>query len=366
MPAALPGDLVRYGRQVLLPHFGVDGQRRLGHANVTLIGCGALGSALAGTLVRAGVGRLRIVDRDFLETGNLQRQTLFDEHDVSQNLPKAEAAARKLRRINSAVEVEGRVADVTPATIRSLAGEPDLLLDGTDNLLTRYLVNDYAVREQIPWVFGAVVATEGLVLAVRPGQSACLRCVWPEPPAPGTLPTCDTAGVLATAVQAVAALQATEALKLLLGREDQLLGRLIAIDAWTARIRQLDVQAAFEAGDCPCCARREFDFADGRRYDAATVLCGREAVQITPPHDPERPAPNFRALAERLPARAAVKWNEFLLRFTVEEIAPFAAGGARRPAARYQITLFSDARAIVQGTSDPAVARTLLAKYVGT
>ncbi len=363
MPADdIPPDLARYGRQILLPHFGADGQRRLRHSVVTLIGCGALGSALAGTLVRAGVGRLRIVDRDFLETGNLQRQALFDEHDVSQNLPKAEAAGRKLRRINSAVEVESLVADVTPTSIRSLAGEPDVLLDGTDNLLTRYLLNDYAVREQIPWVFGAVVAAEGLVLTIRPGKTACLRCVWPEPPAPGTLPTCDTAGVLATAVQLVAALQATEALKLLLGREDQLVGRLLAVDAWAARIRPLNVQPAFEAGDCACCTRHEFEFLEGRRYDAATVLCGRDAVQITPPDDPERPPPNFRALAERLSARAGVKWNEYLLRFTIEE----ARASASQPASCYHVTLFSDGRAIVQGTSDPAVARGLLAKYVGT
>ena len=341
-------DLARYSRQMLLDVVGVDGQRRLKHAAVTLVGCGALGSVLANTLVRAGVGSLRLIDRDFIELNNLQRQVLFDEHDIAQNLPKAEAAARKLRRINSAVEVEGIVADVHPSNAVALCGDADLILDGTDNLETRFLINDVAVKCDLPWVYGACIGTEGLVLPILPGRTACLRCVWDEPPPPGVTPTCDTVGILATTANIVASLQATEALKLLMGREQDLNRSLTTVDAWTGQIRAVNVQAAFEEGDCRCCKQRHFEFLEGSKSSATTTLCGRDAVQILPANDAEV---NFRAIAKRLPARARAEFNEFMLQFGADDCS---------------ITLFVDGRAIVQGTSDPAVARGLYAKYIGT
>lgn len=340
-------DLARYSRQIRLPQLGLDGQRRLQHTSVVLVGCGALGGTLASLLVRAGIGHLRLIDRDFVELDNLQRQMLFDEQDVSECLPKAEAAARKLRRVNSAVEVEPVVADLGPRNARALCADADLLLDGTDNLETRYLVNDLAVQGGVPWVYGACVGVEGRVLAVVPGQTPCLRCLWDEPPPPGSLPTCDTAGVLATAAGVVASFQATEALKLLAGRADALHGRLLAIDVWTGRVRAVSVQAAHEPGRCVCCGQGRYEFLDGTRTSAATALCGRDAVQVLPP---EGAAVDLRALSRRLPASARAKGNEFLLRFQADACT---------------VTLFADGRAIVQGTRDPAAARGIVAKYVG-
>ena len=363
----IPSDLARYSRQMLFAPIGVQGQRRLRNASVTLVGCGALGSVLANTLVRAGVGALRIIDRDFIELSNLQRQTLFDEHNIAQSLPKAVAAARKLRKINSAVEIEDFVADVNPATIETLCGSADLVLDGTDNLATRYLINDFAVRENIPWVFGACLAAEGLVLPILPHETACLRCIWPDPPTPGSLPTCDTAGVLAATVQIVASLQATEAMKILIGRDADVSRCLLAIDAWAGRIRALNVQSAREAGDCPCCGQARYEFLSGEKFAVTTTLCGRDAVQILPggagvsSASRDAPAVSFKSIVDRLPPRSNPKRNEFLLRFTIE-----APSSAASDSTRYTVTLFTDGRAIVQGTSDPAVAQSIYARYVGT
>jgi len=340
-------ELARYSRQIRLPQLGLESQRRLRHTSVALVGCGALGGTLASLLVRAGVGHLRLIDRDFVELDNLQRQMLFDEQDVSECLPKAEAAARKLRRVNSAVELEAVVADLGPRNARALCADADLLLDGTDNLETRYLVNDVAVQGGVPWVYGACVGVEGLVLTVIPGQTPCLRCLWDEPPPPGSLPTCDTAGVLATAASVVASFQATEALKLLAGRADALHGRLLAIDVWTGRVRAVNVQAAHEPGRCVCCGQGRYEFLDGTRASATTALCGRDAVQVLPP---EGTSVDLRALARRLPASARARGNEFLLRFQADP---------------YLVTLFADGRAIVQGTRDTAAARSIVAKYVG-
>jgi adenylyltransferase/sulfurtransferase len=351
--AGYPAELARYSRQMLYEHVGVEGQKRLSHASVVLVGCGALGSVLANTLVRAGIGALRVIDRDFIELDNLQRQVLFDEHDIAQNLPKAEAAVRKLRKINSGVEIDGLVADVNPGNIEDLCTDADLILDGTDNLETRFLLNDVAVKHELPWVFGACLGAEGLVLPIVPHRTACLRCIWDEPPLPGTVPTCDTVGVLATVVQVVASLQATEALKILLGRAAEVSRQLLAVDVWAGRIRALHVQAAFDDGDCVCCQQGRYDFLAGRGAAATTTLCGRDAVQIMPAerHAGQTPARiDFKRLASRLPPRASPKFNEFLLRFTVDAFA---------------VTLFADGRAIIQGTSDPAVARGVYAKYVG-
>jgi len=339
-------ELARYSRQMLFAPIGVEGQRRLRQASLTLVGCGALGSVLADLLVRAGIGALRIIDRDLVELGNLQRQTLFDEHDVAQNLPKAEAAARKLRKINSAVEVEGLVADVNPGNAEALCADADLLLDGTDNLETRYLLNDLAVQRGIPWVYAACLGAEGLVLPIVPHEGPCLRCIWPEPPPPGTMPTCDTAGILAATANVVGSLAATAAMKLVLGKKGQ--GPFLVVDVWVGRVRALDVQSALDADDCPCCRRGRYDFLTGERTAATTTLCGRDAVQIRPSAD--TPV-NLKSLAARLPAQAHARLNEFLLRFDVESI---------------RVALFADGRAIIQGTSDPAVARSVYAKYVGT
>lgn len=337
--------LARYSRQVLCAQVGAEGQRRLGHAQLVLIGCGALGSMLANLLVRAGIGALRLIDRDFIELNNLQRQTLFDEQDINDNLPKAEAAARRLRRVNSAVQVDAVVDDVNPGNIERHCEDTDLILDGTDNLETRYLINDLAVKHDVPWVYGACIRNTGLVLAVLPGQTPCLRCIWEEPPPPGSIETCDTVGVLGPAAAAVASFQAAEAMKILMGRTAELIG-LTSIDVWTGRTHTLRVQAARDA-DCPCCGRRRFEFLDGNRLPTATTLCGRDAVQVLPSQPAEL---DLKRLAHRLPGHTHARHSPFMLKFRVDEA---------------DVTLFRDGRAIVQGTTDPAVARGIVAKYVG-
>lgn len=331
---------------MLFEPLGPAGQKRLKHARTTLVGCGALGSVLAETLVRAGVGSLRLIDRDFVELSNLQRQVLFDEHDVAEHLPKAEAAARKLRRINSSVEVEALVVDLNPSNAESLCEHADLLLDGSDNFETRFLLNDVSHKLRIPWIYGACIAAEGLVLPILPGTTACLRCIWEDAPPPGMSPTCDTAGVLGPAVQVVASLQAVEALKWLSGREEEVSRRLITIDVWNGRLRSLDVQSA-RAGGCACCGRGEYDWLSGRRGAAGTVLCGRDAVQILPPAGLQV---DLRALAGRFRGGPAPVLTPYLLRLSVDE---------------FTITLFPDGRAIVQGTSDVVRARSAYAKWVG-
>jgi adenylyltransferase/sulfurtransferase len=280
---------------------------------------------------------------------------LFDEDDIAQNLPKAEAAARKLRKINSSVEVEGIVADLNPGNAVELCRPADLILDGTDNLETRYLINDLAVKHRLPWIYGACIEAEGLVLPILPGRTPCLSCIWEDPPPPGVTPTCDTVGVLASAVQIVASLQATEAMKLLMGLEAELNLRLSAIDAWSGRIRRVNVQPAFDEGNCPCCKQNRYEFLEGTKIATSTTLCGRNAVQVRPAQGVGQRSSlslpvDFSVIAGRLPPQAGAQFNEFMLRFTVEGCA---------------VTVFGDGRAIVQGTADPTAARGLLAKYVG-
>lgn len=343
MSSAADNSDPRYSRQTLFAPIGARGQKRLRLSKVTLVGCGALGSALANTLVRAGVGTLRIIDRDFIETNNLQRQALFDEHDVASGLPKAEAAARKLRRINSGVEVEGVVADVNSSNVADLCGDTDLLLDGTDNLETRYLVNDLAVRDGLPWVYGACISAEGRILAILPGKTPCLRCLFPTPPAPGELETCDTAGVIGPIVDIVAAWQATEAIKIMIGKEDELIGTLLAVDAWRGKLHALKAE---RQADCPCCAERNFEFLD-RPHAGSAHLCGRDAIQLPSPGTGKV---DFKAIQARLPADAHPVANPFLLRFQIDQ---------------RTVTLFADGRAIIQGVHDPAVARSIYARYIG-
>jgi adenylyltransferase/sulfurtransferase len=334
----------RYARQTVLPVIGPEGQRRLAARTILIVGCGALGSTQAELAARAGVGRLILVDRDILELHNLQRQLLFTEEDVRRRLPKAVAASRRLRALNSEIQVEGLVADVTAANVLDLVRPADLVLDGTDNFETRFLVNDAAVKESRPWVYGGVLGTDGMVMAVRPGAGPCLRCIFPEPPDPGALPTCETQGVLNTAVTWVAALQLTEAFKLLVGDAGAEF-RLHALDIWKGTVV---TGAVKRSDDCVCCRQRRFEYLDAVRGSASTVFCGRNAVQVTP----DRPVvPDFEQLSQRLRPLGSVAVNGLVLELTVEE---------RR------LVVFPDGRVLVMGTTDPAEARTLVARYIGS
>jgi molybdopterin-synthase adenylyltransferase len=345
----VPPELARYSRQILLENIGVEGQRGLAESRVLLVGCGALGTVLASTLVRAGVGFIRLCDRDFIEPNNLQRQILFDEDDIAANLPKAEAATAKLAKINSDVTIEAVVDDVNVTNIARLADDVTLILDGTDNFETRYLINDYAVKNRKPWVYGAVIGTTGLCMAIIPHETPCLRCVFEDAPPPEMSPTCDTAGVLGPAVNLVASFQAVEAIKILTGQQDQINRSLMHIDAWTGRVSQMKVQSTLDKGHCPCCKRNEFPYLDGHLSSTTTTLCGRDAVQVQPGG---ALAVDFDAIAAKLEPLAAdsIRFNRFMLRATVETC---------------EFTLFPDGRAIIKGTSDPKRARSLYAKYIG-
>lgn len=335
--------LEKYSRQVLFQPIGAAGQERLQGAKVVIVGCGALGTAQANALVRAGIGALRIVDRDYVEESNLQRQILFDESDAAENLPKAVAAERKLKRINSEVEVEGVVADLDSGNAEELLRGFHLILDGTDNFQTRYLINDVAVKLGVPWIYGAVVASYATSLTVLPGRTPCLACVFPEPPQ-GLHETCDTAGVIGPAVAWAAAVQATEALKILVGREEDLHGSLVAYDIWKNRYQQ--VKPAMNP-QCRTCGARAFVHLEGGG-SAYVSLCGRNSVQI---HQRESRRLDLAALQERLARFGPVKANDFLLKCLLEP---------------YELTVFPDGRAIIKGTQDPAVARGLYAKYIGS
>lgn len=336
----------RYARQIIHPAIGETGQQRLAASRVLLVGCGALGTHIADTLVRAGVGFLRLVDRDFIELHNLQRQLLFDEADLAAGLPKALAAARKLQAINSSVTVEPLVDDVNAGNIAALSADVELLIDGTDNFETRYLLNDAAIRAGKPWIYGGVLSTYGVTMTIVPGETACLRCVFRDPPPPGLAPTCDTAGVLGPAVATIAALQAAEALKLLVGARDELNRALLSVDVWRLTFDRLPIT---RVADCPACGDgpRAYPFLEYAAASRATALCGRNAVQITV--NPPARLP-LAALAERLRPAGRVAVNEHLLRF--------------RPGDQ-ELVIFPNGRAIVHGTDDPAVAKSLYARYVG-
>jgi adenylyltransferase/sulfurtransferase len=337
----------RYHRQVLLPQIGEAGQTRLRAARILLVGCGALGSVLAEQLVRAGVGFLRVVDRDVVEWTNLQRQVLFDEADAREGLPKAVAAGRRLGRINSEVMVDPIVADVHSANIEGFAADVGLILDGTDNVETRYLINDVSVKHAVPWVYGACVGTEGRVMPVLPGRSACLRCVFPEPPTGAELPTCDTAGVLGPVAAVVASIQAVAALKLLSGNEQDVTPQLWSADLWSGRIRTTVVE---RDPDCPACARHQFPFLN-RPPSLSTTLCGRRSVQVNPARNDVRL--DLNAAAQKLSGVGDVEQTPYLIRCRPR-------GGEA-----IQLTLFADGRMIVSGTTDRDSARSLYARYVG-
>lgn len=334
----------RYVRQALFPEIGPQGQERISSGEVVVCGCGALGSVLASSLVRAGVRRVRLIDRDFVELSNLQRQILFDEQDAAQALPKAEAAARKLRLINSQVQVEPVVADIDPRNVLDLIRGFHLILDGTDNFEARFLLNEAAVKTGIPWVYGACVGSQGLVMAIRPGHTPCLRCVFESAPGPGMTPTCDTAGILAPTVMVTASLEFAEALKILAGRPEQLHGDLVALDVWEPSLRRMRVATARR---CPTCEGSDFPYLEGRRGARTQRLCGRNAVQLT--HRVGQ-AVELPALARRLESRGRVLANDFLVRFLADDC---------------ELTVFADGRAIIRGTEDETQAKALYAKYVG-
>jgi molybdopterin/thiamine biosynthesis adenylyltransferase len=335
----------RYARQELFAGIGADGQRRIRASRVVVVGCGALGSSLAEVMVRAGVATLTIVDRDLVEESNLQRQALFEQADADAALPKAVAAERHLRRLNPEVTVTGIVADVETRNATELIAGADLVLDGTDNFETRFLVNDVCLKAGIPWVYGACVGAYGLALAIRPRVSPCLRCVLEELPAPGSSPTCDTVGVIAPIARVVAGIQSAEALKILAGRMTALLPGIVAVDLWKGTFEVFGLRD--QAPSCPACREGRYDFAE-LRATPAELLCGRNAVQVRPTSAAHI---DLAALATRLASARHVQANEYLVRFEADEA---------------EIVVFADSRAIVKGVVDPARARTLYAQYIGS
>jgi molybdopterin/thiamine biosynthesis adenylyltransferase len=333
----------KYSRQVLFAPLGRAGQERLLAASAVLVGCGAMGAAAAMLLVRAGVGRVRLIDRDFVEASNLQRQILYDEQDAREALPKAIAAERKLRAMNSGVEVEGVISDVSARNARELLSGFDVILDGTDNFETRLLINDFAVKFSRPWIYAAAVASYGLTMLVRPGLTACLACFLEEQTGAGLAETCDTIGVLGPIVNLIASLEVAEALKLLSGREEDLTNRLQSCDVWSGHFQSIRWERNAE---CRACGRHEFSYLEGEAQPHIT-MCGRDSVQI---HERGR-ALDLGALRARLePAVSNVCHNDFLLRFAVPP---------------YEMTVFADGRAILKGSQDPAVARSIYARYIG-
>jgi adenylyltransferase/sulfurtransferase len=335
----------RYSRQILFRGIGVEGQRRLADASVAIVGCGATGSALAGLLARAGVGSLRIIDRDYVEPSNLQRQSLFDEQDASESLPKAIAAARKIAGFNSQIVVEPRVDDLTPPNIEALLEGAQVVLDGTDNFETRYLINDYAVQRSQPWIYSAAVGSYAVTLNVLPGKTACLSCIFPDSPR-GMVETCETSGILNSAVNLIASIAATEALKLLVGGETapELRRTLLSFDVWTNE--HAEIAADKPRPGCRACGERDFIHLAGVGRPHIT-LCGRNSVQI---HERQRPI-DFAEMDRRLQPHGTVRHNAFVLKFWHDP---------------YEMTLFPDGRAIIKGTTDTAVARSLYARYVGS
>lgn len=335
----------RYSRQILFNGIGEEGQRKLLAARVLIVGCGALGTAHVEALGRAGVGRLRIVDRDFVEPSNLQRQTMFTESDAEKRLPKAIAAANHLREINSEIEIEPHVVDVNYSNIEQLIDGCDVVLDGTDNFATRYLINDACVKHETNWIYGAAVGSYGVSMTIRPHQTACLRCVFEEAPPAASAPTCDTAGVIMPIISIVSAVQVSETLKLLTGNTTDLHRSLVHFDVWRNEWRKITVGGPNP--DCRTCAMGDYQSLDLASAETAAVLCGRDAIQISPS---QPTSINFQSLAERLRPAGDVKFNEYVLRF---KTGPF------------ELTVFQDARSIVRGTDQIATARSLYAKYIG-
>ncbi len=336
----------RYVRQSLFTPLGEEGQQRIQESRVLICGCGALGSVLANTLARAGVGHLRIVDRDFLELNNLQRQVLYDEEDVRSHLPKAIAAAARLRKINSSISIEPVVADVNHSNVGGLLKDVDAIADGTDNFETRFLLNDAAHYYRIPWVYGGCIGSEGQTLTIVPGQTGCLRCLMTDVPPPGTTATCDTAGILGPIVNIVASFQAAEILKLISGNLEAINTKLSVIDVWGNRLRQIGL-GAIRSPDCLTCGSGDYEWLEGKRGSSVAVLCGRNAVQLT---FPDRQDVDLDSLAAKLQSLGNVEKNPFLLRVEIEG---------------HAVTIFADGRAVIGGTNDQATARSIYSRYIG-
>jgi molybdopterin-synthase adenylyltransferase len=334
-------DLERFSRQIRFAPLGPAGQRNLASATAAVVGCGALGTAQATLLARAGVGNLRLIDRDYVEESNLQRQLLYTETDAFEGLPKAEASRRHLLEANSAIHIEAHVSDLNPENADDLLAGAGVILDGTDNFETRLLINDYAVRHTVPWIYGAAVGSYGIVMPILPRDSACFRCIYPEPPS-GVQPTCETAGVLGSVTNLIGSIQAMEALKILSGCQSAVRRKIFTADLWHGPIRETSMPP--RDPNCPCCAREDFTWLNGKR--APISLCGRNAVQI---HERSRPL-NLVALAKRLEGLGTVRANEFALKFTNET---------------YELTIFPDGRAIIKGTTDVGIAKALYSRYIG-
>ena len=335
----------RYSRQVLFSGIGEAGQKRLSNSRAVIIGCGALGSAQAEALARAGIGKLRVVDRDFVEFTNLQRQTMFTESDAAERLPKAIACANHLRELNSEIEVEPEIADVNHSNIERLIRDADVVLDGTDNFATRYLVNDACVKLGLNWIYGAAVGSYGVTMTIRPHETPCLRCIFPEAPPAASAPTCDTAGVIMPIISVVAAVQVSEALKLLTGQAETLHNALMQFDVWRNEWRRILLGSPL--ADCPTCALGHFEALNADTREFAAVMCGRHAVQVSPAATAHI---DLAALGRKLESAGEVKANDYLLRFRTGE---------------YELTVFQDARSIIRGTDDITTARSLYSKYVG-
>ena len=335
----------RYSRQILFDGIGEEGQARLLRSRVLIVGCGALGSAQAEALARAGVGKLRIADRDFVESSNLQRQTMFTERDARERLPKAIACANHVREINSEISVDAEILDVNRTNIERLIRDCDVVLDGTDNFSTRYLMNDACVKHSINWIYGAAVGSYGVTMTIRPNEGPCLRCVFPETPAAASAPTCDTAGVIMPIISVVAAVQVTEALKLLTGQVESLHNSLMQFDVWRNQWRHIGLGE--RAPECLTCGLGRFETLSAEDGEFVAVLCGRHAVQVSP----ARPVQvDLKALGQKLSSAGEVRGNDYLLRFRTGE---------------YELTVFQDARSIIRGTDDISTARSLYARYVG-
>jgi adenylyltransferase/sulfurtransferase len=335
----------RYFKQILLAEIGEEGQKRLIDSSAVVVGCGGLGTVITNSLVRSGVGRVTIVDRDFIELDNLARQVLFDEEDIKKGLPKAIAAAEKLRRINSGIAIEPVVADLTAENIERIIEGTDIVLDGTDNFESRFLINDACVKLGIPWIYGGVVATYGMSYAIIPGTTPCLKCFINELPGPGSAPTCSTIGVLGTAVNMVASVEVTEALKILLGKQDALIKKLIYLDAWYGTWNVFELKKG--STRCPVCDDKQFAFLDQKKGTRLTSLCGQNAVQVSPP---KATGISFKDLASRLESSGEVSYNDYMIKFIA------------RP---YEFIIFSDGRTIIKGTADESTAKTLFSKYIG-
>ena len=335
----------RYSRQVLFDGIGKEGQEKLLNSRVLLVGCGALGASHAEMLTRAGVGFLRIVDRDFVEFSNLQRQTLYSESDAKERLPKAIAAKNRLSQINSEITIDSIIADINHSNVEDFIKDVDLVIDGTDNFQIRYLVNDACVKLRKTWVYGAAVSSYGTSMTIIPGETPCLRCIFEEIPSAGSSPTCDTAGVIQPIISTISSIQVSEAIKIIVGKTEKLHASLVQVDAWENDWRK--IKLGKPNSDCVTCGEKTFEFLDAENIDFSTSLCGRNAVQVQPTNSSDL---DLQTLAESLENIGEVKVNEYLLRLTIGE---------------HEITVFKDARAIIRGTDDLSVARSLYAKYVG-